>query len=79
MGKALLFATVFALTGCATHVGYRAYDRDHHDYHAWGPNETVYYNQWTVESHRPQRDYRKMNRHDQDEYWKWRHQHQDHH
>lgn len=76
-----LLAAVIFISSCATHVttGYRAYDPVHRDYHVWGPSETTYYNQWTVETHRQKRDYKRLKPKDQDEYWKWRHDHPDHH
>jgi hypothetical protein len=77
LAGSLFWATMFA--GCTAHVGYRAYDPAYSDYHVWGPSEGVYYNQWVVETHRPHRDYRRLNRRDQGEYWKWRHGHPDRH
>ncbi|HEY4364760.1 MAG TPA: hypothetical protein VGN17_27590 [Bryobacteraceae bacterium] len=68
-------------TSCAgtIGVGYRTYDPYRSDYHVWDANEGVYYNQWTVETHRdPHRDFRKLKRNDQTEYWKWRHDRPDH-
>jgi len=86
VGSLLLSAVLAAplvTTGCAEHHHYRAYDPYHNDYHRWDNNEVVYYNQWTVETHRDQhRDYRKLNKEEQKEYWNWRHDHDhdhDHH
>ena len=86
VGSLLLSAVLAAPlvnTGCAEHHYYRAYDPYHNDYHRWDNNEVVYYNQWTVETHRDQhRDYRKLNKDEQKEYWNWRHDHDrdhDHH
>jgi len=86
VGSLLLSAVLAAplvTTGCAEHHYYRAYDPYHNDYHRWDNNEVVYYNQWTVETHRDQhRDYRKLNKEEQKEYWNWRHDHDhdhDHH
>jgi hypothetical protein len=78
---AFLLAPVFAI-GCAgsVGVGYRVYDPYRADYHVWDSNEGVYYNQWAVSTHRdPHRDYRKLKRADQSEYWKWRHDQMEHH
>ena len=69
------------LTGCAgarIGVGARYYDRGHADYHVWGDNESVFYNQWIVESHRDRKDFGKLRRGDQQAYWRWRHDHPDH-
>jgi hypothetical protein len=60
-------------------VGYRVYDPYRADYHVWDGNEGAFYSQWTVDTRRdPHRDLRKLNRADQEEYWKWRHDHPDH-
>ncbi len=74
---ALGFVCGTACTGTVG-VGYRAYDPYYRDYHAWGPDETIYYNRWLDETHRPHRDYRHLKRHDQREYWEWRHGRDDH-
>ncbi len=68
------------LTGCAEHHYYRAYDPYHNDYHAWDNHETVYYQQWAVQTHHdPHHDYRKLNHDEQKQYWDWRHQHENDH
>jgi hypothetical protein len=70
-----LILLVMATTGCA----HRYYDNDHNDYHRWNRNETVYYNQWVIESRiEPHRQYRDLSREDQKRYWEWRHNHHDH-
>jgi len=73
----ILAAGLVFLGGCAVHagVGYRAYDPYYRDYHVWSGPEVDYYNQWVVETHRDHRDFRKLPRRDQNEYWKWRHEH----
>jgi hypothetical protein len=73
---AAVFAAPLAVTGCAVHA--RVYDPYYHDYHDWN-HETVYYNQWEVETHRPHVDYGKRNKDDQKAYWDWRHSHPDQH
>ncbi len=72
---ALAMAAAAAAPGCAVHagVGYRVYDPYYGDYHVWDQPEIGYYNQWVGETHRPAVEYRKLNRADQSEYWKWRH------
>jgi len=64
-------------TACAEHRrGYYYNDPYYHDRHHWDNNETVYYNQWTVETRRDRhRDFRHLNRDEQREYWQWRHHH----
>ena len=61
------------ITGCSAHVGYRVYDPYYSDYHVWGPGERVYYNRWVSENHRQYRDFRKLPKEDQHQYWTWRH------
>jgi hypothetical protein len=59
--------------GCAEH-HYRVYDDYYHDYHRWDAGEEGYYRQWATENHRdPNRDFRKLDKNDQQRYWQWRH------
>jgi len=81
--RSLLVATALVLpaitAGCAARVavGYRTYDPYYTDYHVWDDHERVYYNQWAGETHRDaHRDFRKLKKNDQKEYWNWRHKHQ---
>jgi len=69
--------TPLVTTGCGHH---RVYDSYHSDYHHWDHNETVYYQQWSVENRRnDHRDYKHLNKDEQKQYWDWRHNHGDHH
>jgi|SRR5437588_6130330 len=76
--SSLLLAAAFLApaitTGCATRT-YRYYDPYYHDYHRWDDHERVYYHQWVVENHHEDRDFRRLNRDEQKEYWTWRHKH----
>ncbi|MBZ5577307.1 MAG: hypothetical protein LAP40_12170 [Acidobacteriia bacterium] len=54
-------------------VGYRVYDPYRSDYHVWDNREGDYYNQWIIETHRRHKDFGKLHRNEQQEYWKWRH------
>jgi hypothetical protein len=58
---AAALASTVAISGCAgTSVGvrYRVYDPYRSDYHVWDRDEGVYYNQWTIQTHRdPHRDF----------------------
>lgn len=75
-----LLAPSLLTTSCAetrVGVGFRYYDPGHSDYHVWDDHERVYYNQWATENHRDQKDFRKLKRGDQQEYWRWRHDHPD--
>ena len=55
----------------------RIYDRDHKDYHNWDDNENRRWGLYLQENHRKDHDFRKANRKEQSEYWKWRHEHHD--
>ncbi len=79
MKPIILSLAMVALTGCAAHVragyGYYAPAPAYYSYPAFGPGEVVYYNRWTVETHRPYREYRSLRRSDQRAYWEWRRHH----
>ena len=70
----LLFAW---MVGCPAQVGYRTYDPYYHDYHVWSDAEGPYYNAWVVETGHRRVDYGHLNRHDREQYWRWRHDHND--
>lgn len=72
---AFVLLSISMLSACVAHAGYRAYDPYRSDYHVWGPGETTYYNNWVIKTHRPRRDYRRLNRNDQSDYWRGRHEH----
>ncbi|HVY91095.1 MAG TPA: hypothetical protein VHA14_00045 [Bryobacteraceae bacterium] len=63
--------TLLSASGCA--VRGRYYDTRYYDNHRWGPAEVGPYSRWEVEMHRPHRDYRRLSRHERQEYWEWRH------
>ena len=66
-----------AITGCAARAGYgyRTYDPYYRDYHVWGAPEGRYYDRWIIETRRPHREYRRLRREEQRDYWRWRHNH----
>ena len=70
-------ALPLATTGCGAEHRRGYYDDPYyHDRHRWDNNEVVFYNQWTVETHRDQhRDFGHLNKDEQKEYWEWRHHH----
>ena len=55
----------------------RVYDAKHKDYHDWNENEDRAYHQYLNEKHEENRDYGKLTREKQTEYWEWRHQNPD--
>jgi hypothetical protein len=59
----------------------RYYDREHRDYHYWDAREAAAYHHWLMEERREQRyrDYARLKREEQAEYWRWRHAHPDWH
>jgi hypothetical protein len=57
----------------------KVYDRDHKDYHVWDDHEDKAYRAYLGERHRDYVEYKKLNRKDQSDYWKWRHEHPDDH
>jgi hypothetical protein len=62
------------------HAQVRIYvDKTHHDKHEWNHDEDERYRNYLLEHHRDYRAFERMNRRDQDAYWKWRHDHDDHH
>jgi hypothetical protein len=73
----LILLSQLFLGACAEHNTYRAYDGYYHDHHDWDDREQSYYIQWENESHRDHHDYKKRSSNDQDDYWKWRHSHED--
>lgn len=76
----LLGATLFTVVpgARADEKERRYYDRQNKDYHAWNDNEAKAYRHWVVEERKEKyRDYNRARRADQQEYWRWRHQHQD--
>ncbi|MGA3197608.1 MAG: hypothetical protein ABSD39_21635 [Terriglobales bacterium] len=76
LGAAL--ACSAAGVGCVHH-SHRVYDAYYNDYHRWNDHEIDYYQRWARETHRdPDRDIRKLSPDDQEEYWKWRHNQDDH-
>jgi hypothetical protein len=56
---------------------HRYYDRDHKDYHQWNSDEDRAYHQWYADRYRGKgfRDFKKLKHNEQEEYWKWRHDH----
>lgn len=52
------------------------YDRSHKDYHNWNTDEDKYYRQYLNENHHKYRAFAKMNKKQQDQYWRWRHEHE---
>jgi hypothetical protein len=78
----VLTAALFAATvgsGCAMRAttGVRIYDRDRRDYHNWDDREDRAYRQYLAERRENYREYSRLNRREQNDYWNWRHIHPD--
>lgn len=76
VGTLLLSAAMIApvlASGCAAHARY--YDEYHADYHTWNSREIGAYRVWTGERHYEYRDYNRLSREQQRDYWNWRHDH----
>jgi hypothetical protein len=71
------FLCMLVTTGCAARVRY--YDPVYHDYHYWNQDEAGYYHQWETETHRQHVDFKNRSQDEKNEYWKWRHSHQNDH
>jgi hypothetical protein len=55
----------------------RYYDRDHRENHVWNSREANAYRRWQHERNE-RRDFARLNRREQSEYWNWRRGHPDH-
>jgi hypothetical protein len=76
VGPLLISAAVLAPlvgAGCAARVRY--YDEYHSDYHRWDDGETRAYRVWLSERHYEWREFNRLNRDEQRDYWTWRHNH----
>lgn len=56
----------------------KVYDATHKQYRTWDAKEDDAYRRWTTERHVKYVDYAKLDKKRQEEYWKWRHDHEDH-
>jgi hypothetical protein len=56
----------------------RAYhDKEHNDDHHWNDHEDKAYDMYLKENHRKHVEFVKLKDRDQQNYWKWRHEHSD--
>lgn len=56
----------------------RVYDSVHKQYRNWNSNEDDAYRRWLKERHKSYVMFDKLDHKRQEEYWKWRHEHEDH-
>jgi hypothetical protein len=55
----------------------RYYDKSHKDYHQWNENENRSYGLYLNEKHMQVHVWKKARPTEQQQYWKWRHEHPD--
>jgi hypothetical protein len=55
----------------------RYYDENARDYHVWNNREDQAYRNYLKERNREYREFSHANKRDQQDYWRWRHSHQD--
>ncbi|MEO7146017.1 MAG: hypothetical protein ABI165_21190 [Bryobacteraceae bacterium] len=60
-----------------SHHDKRYYDKSGKDYHEFNNNEDRAYRMYLREQHRDYRDFSRENRHQQAQYFTWRHEHPD--
>jgi hypothetical protein len=53
----------------------RYYDSSHKDYHQWNDQEQREYDRYLSEHHRKHEDFNRLSKRQQQNYWKWRHDH----
>jgi hypothetical protein len=68
---------VAALAGPSAGCAARIYDEPRQDYHHWNGREERAYRVYLAERHREYREFGRLERRDQEEYWEWRHSHPD--
>jgi hypothetical protein len=75
VGTLVLAAALAGSAGCFTAV--RIYDEPRHDYHRWDSGEERAYRAYLAEQHLEYREFKRLERGDQERYWAWRHDHPD--
>jgi hypothetical protein len=55
----------------------RYFDRDGHNYHVWNGQEDRAYRFYLQDQHKDYREWRKVRRNEQSDYFRWRHTHPD--
>jgi len=72
-----LLASATLWTGCI-HRAPHYYDAYYNDYHKWNDSEVDHYHEWLHETHQdPNVQFRTLPADQQEEYWKWRHTHEE--
>ncbi len=55
----------------------RYYDRQNKDWHEWNGNENNYYQRYSQQNHVNNKDFKRLSKRQQDQYFRWRHQQHD--
>jgi hypothetical protein len=71
----VLVVALASSVACAA--GIRVYDEPHRDYHRWNAPEDRAYRVYLSEQHREYREFSRLERGEQEQYWAWRHGHPD--
>ena len=74
-GAFLLTATLAGSLACTGTV--RIYDEPRRDYHRWDDREERAYRAYLAERRLQYREFKSLERREQEEYWAWRHDHPD--
>jgi hypothetical protein len=66
-----------AVASAEEHHVRRYYDRDYRDWHEWNEHEARAYHRYWEERREREREWARLRRAQQREYWRWRHHHPD--
>ena len=69
----VLVVALGSSVGCAAGMGLNVYDQPHRDYHRWNDGEEQVYRSYLAQQHQEYREYRTLDRPQQNAYWTWRH------
>jgi hypothetical protein len=77
MLAAALMAPVAMTTGTLLAEDRHYHDKGHDDDHVWNTHEDKAYRIWVKENHRRYRDFARLREEERENYWRWRHEHND--
>lgn len=79
MRLAATLLVAFGLTaGIAAADDHRYYDREHRDYHKWDDGEAKRWQEYRNERHIREERFERLRAAQRRDYWKWRHEHEEH-
>ena len=73
----VLVVALGSTVGCATGIGLNVYDQPRGDYHRWNADEERAYRLYLAQQHQEYREFGRLERPQQNDYWAWRHDHSD--